>query len=148
MTAAWTVLTAEDVKKFMSSAVVLATNEDIFTNGVGRVSMMTDTVVKRIRAAIGTANRVPLSATTGSIPPEAEQHALVMIAAQLSASVPQLNDFVASAAFKLMHEKAEDWMSEVHKGLNITRPSDPDSDTESEAPAYGSMSAAADLSTE
>lgn len=122
--------------------------------------------VARIRGAIQSAGRQPLSATAGTVPPEAQQHAAVLSVAALAASRPQMAAFVDAdghtTGFGKLFDIAEAWLDSINpddKGKvaqQVAPPTDPtgvDYLTEVEEPdnpaivsiRYGSLAEEADL---
>lgn len=87
--------------------------------------------VDQIRQAVQTGNKVPLSVTLNSIPPEAVPHVLNMTAWQLANSTPSIQFAVltekgSSSPLLSLYEAGQKWMEAVRKGLTVTYPSDPD----------------------
>lgn len=87
-------------------------------------------VVARIRGAVRNGGRVQVSATPSSVPPEAEQHALVLAAWALTAAKPVMSMVVVGptgvfSPFKSLVDKAEAWLKDVAAGEPVTEPTDP-----------------------
>jgi hypothetical protein len=138
MTTAWTVPVATDLEQFMSSSVVTATNVDD-PAGKARADSLIESVVARVRGAIGSGNRVPLSLTPNSVPPEGKQHVLVLIVAALAAASPQVYQYTESDAFRRQLEAAEKWITAAQEGLNVTVPTDPDPDNTPSTAEWGDI---------
>ena len=88
--------------------------------------------VARIRAAVKNGGQVPLSLTPSSVPPEAEQHALVLAARAMTASTANLGAVVVTmnggivSPFNDLVKIAEKWITDTGSGANLpTYPTDP-----------------------
>jgi len=130
---------AKKLEAFLQIMVLNAANP-MDAQGAKRADNLLPIEVARFRGAIATGNRVALSATALTIPPEAEKHLLVIVCQSLATSVPQLSEFVQSDRFKDMVDKAEDWLEAVRKGeLVPTAPIDPDTATVPSGPEWGDL---------
>jgi hypothetical protein len=137
----WIVPTAANLNKILSQLVLNATNANtnnpdtanspIDTSNTTRDSDCLQMVINQIRSAIIIGGREPLSVTTNAIPPEAEQHALVLAANLMTAATPNVSLVVVSpngsiyAPFGDLVKEAKKWIIDVRTGLNIVNPSDP-----------------------
>jgi hypothetical protein len=130
---AWITLTEQDVQRFMTQSVVGASNE-LDVDGNSRASNLLPVVTDRIRGAVVTGNRVPVSLTPGAIPPESRWHALCLAVFALVESQPVLGEFALKDGFTRRWEEAEKWVRSVASGdQTVTPPLDPDPDN---TPAY------------
>ena len=124
---AWIVPATADVTTVMSGIVVGATS-------VGNTQPSLDLVVSRIRGAIREGNRIPLSLTSGSIPPGAKQHCLNLTIELIVASTPNMT-FAVKDTFENLLRDAKDWLKAVGDGKKAPEyPADPDQTT---VPSYG-----------
>lgn len=140
MTTAWTVPVIGDLKGFMNESVLDTAGVKESVSNTERQTEVLAAVVARVRGAVGVGNRVAVSLTVGSVPPEAKQHALVLAVHALSATSPQLGKYVLLEAFEKMVTAAEDWVKAVQDGLAVTAPSDPDPANPSAGPTWGDFS--------
>lgn len=145
----WSVPTGQDVLKVISRVVMKATNENIVGDGTEEYDDATKNrrdealalVVSEMRSAILLGGRFAVSETAGSVPPEAERHALNMAAFQLVNSTPSLqmvlvNEGGVYSPFQILHKAGVDWIEWVKKGGAVTAPTDPD-DTPPDAVRWG-----------
>ena len=96
LTAAWVVVTKDQVQQYLTQAVVDAANE-LDTAGNERIDGVLTDAIARMRAAVGTGNRVPLSLTPLSVPPEGAPHLKLLVIEALVPSVPQLAQYVVDS---------------------------------------------------
>ena len=118
-----------------------------------RTAVLRDQVVARIRGAIAAGAKTPLSLTSATVPPEAEQHALNLIAIALVGSTQSLLAVVAAMGQKTVMERqaeaAEEWIKKVsgRDGLQVTYPTDPAADTTFNQTVAGDIVGEVDMST-
>lgn len=97
--------------------------------GLSNLAVLVALQANRIRGTIASVSRVALSVTEGSVPPEGEQHALVLAAvACLNSLAKPLADFAVPEGLKDMAKAAEDWIKSIKDGNTVTEPTDPDPD--------------------
>jgi hypothetical protein len=138
-TVAWVAPASASLEAFLQSFVINAANP-MDAQGAKRADNLIPRAVSRVRAAIATGNRIPLSQTAGSVPPEAEWHVLVIVAESLATSVPQLAEFVESERFQRMATDAKEWIRSVEKGeLAPSYPTNPDTTTVPKGPEWGDL---------
>jgi hypothetical protein len=100
-------------------------------SGLGRGSKVVAMAVARIRGAISTGNRTPLSLTAGSIPAEAESHCYYLAIWFLVPSTPPLAQYVINppgsgkSAMMLGIEDAQQYLKDLKAGQPSEYPSDP-----------------------
>jgi hypothetical protein len=135
----WTVPTVDDLQAYLNVKLVDATNPDS-DSGISRADVVLSSVVARVRAAIGAGNWVPLSLTTDSVPPEAKQHVLVLVAAAMMASTPQILQYANSDIFKGQWDAAEKFIKDAQAGEPMTIPTDPDPSATPSSPTWGDYS--------
>lgn len=137
----WKVPTGKDLNKVLDQKIIDAAQANVGDSGTQPTPtvdigapLKTDAAVSlavaRIRGAIQSAGRQPLSVTAGAVPPEAEQHALVLAAWTLTGSNPPLSMMVVGpngvySPFKTLVDKAEKWLLEVFDGQSVVGPTDP-----------------------
>ncbi len=112
-----------DVVRNAASAFSDATN-------AGRIGPLLSMEVDRIRGAIRANIRNRVSATAGTLPPEAKLHCYTLTVRAAIGSVPGLysiND--TKTEFGERCKIAEDWIKAVEEGCQVTQPSDPDTTT-------------------
>jgi hypothetical protein len=114
-------------------AVVM--DEQVLAPLAGKAAALRLTVA-RVRGAVSQSQHVPVSATAGSVPPEGEEHTLVMAVALLAAARPNLAQLADEGGhqtgFGARVERAERWLDAVLKGrdeqgrvFTVTMPTDP-----------------------
>lgn len=88
--------------------------------------------IARVRGAIQTGGRIPVSATLLSVPPEAEEHVLIIAAWSLVAGRQGGMDIVVVgphgniSAYYNLYQKAEAWVKAAQDGtISPTPPTDP-----------------------
>ena len=118
MTSNWTTLSASNLAQVMNPNILAALN-------AANASAALLTVVREVRASIAAANRVPLSKTVDSIPPEGVRHVLTLTVQALGTAEPQLAQYCESWSFKRQADAAQDWMEKAARG-EVSYPSDPD----------------------
>lgn len=118
----------------MSQLVLNAAERQVnkSTENPQRATEMLRMTVARIRHAVRRGGRSPLSNTAGSVPPEAEQHALVLTADAMTASTPNLGQVVVTpmggtgGPWKDLVAQAKKWLADVLAGeFAPTYPTDP-----------------------
>lgn len=120
----WKTPSISDLSAFMNAAVL---------NGAQASSTIQERVlgfqVAKIRGTILNAGRCPLAVTAGTVPPEAEEHALVLAVRALTAGSPLLAPVVEAGAgktgFGRAVDDAEEWLKSVRKGQSVTPATDP-----------------------
>lgn len=96
-------------------------NEDADTQTAAAIAR----VVARVRGAIRSAGRYPLSCTPGTVPPEAESHVYTLAIRERAQTTRALAEFVVSESFRDMVRDANEWIDAVAKGGPISMPDDP-----------------------
>lgn len=106
-------------------------------SGDSKLKTILSFVVERVRAAVVSGSRNSVSATPGSVPPDGLQHTLYLAARALLNTIPTASASLnATSDFVKQCDKAEDWLSELRKGLRVTPPIDPA--VELSGPTWGS----------
>lgn len=136
----WKTPAPADLQKVMSALVLGATdantspnaapNAPIDPNAARRQQDTLTLTIQNIRGAIQNTGRYPLSVTPGSVPPEAEQYALVLAADIMTAATPRMDMVVASVTgmyvpWKDLVKDAKTWLKSVQDGDSVTTPTDP-----------------------
>lgn len=126
---AWIVVAKDDVANYIAQQVMDAANDPTVL-GLSRLEGekgIIASVVAKFRGAIWAGKRVSLSATAGSVPPEAVEHVLVMCVRALAAGMANpLATFVASDFFKAMLDEATEWLKLAREGMEVQGPTDPE----------------------
>jgi hypothetical protein len=153
MAQAWITLAGDDLWKVISRPVMKKADEDA-TGGTDALNNFNATLATRakesvrmactaIRMAIDNGQRTACSLTAGSIPPEAERHALFMAAYDLTSSPPSLQQVLifeggVYSPLQKRYGEAIEWLKSVQNGQTpVTVPIDPDPDTAPSAPRWG-----------
>ncbi len=125
----WIVPVSDDLSIVLAQPVIDKAIEVGKVDASTTVADVLALVVARVRGVIRNNSRNQLSATAGSIPPESKQHVLILTARQLIDAIPGMSATMAtSEEFGKLYTKAEDWLTDIKKGGNVTVPSDPDAD--------------------
>lgn len=117
----WIVPKPGDLERVISQLVLNAAERTVQTAGTRMTENLRMTVA-RIRGAVRGSGNAPLSATPSSIPPEAEQHCLILTARAMTASTPNLGSVLVGptgavySPFDQLVKAAEKWMSDVAAG--------------------------------
>lgn len=131
----WIAPQVQDLEKVLSQLVLNATermkNQPMgASNSRGTENLRM--AVARVRAAILAGGQSALSQTAGSVPPEAEQHALMLAARAMTGSTPNVGSVVVSISggvyspFDTLVKAAEKWLADVQSGAVIpTNPTNP-----------------------
>lgn len=143
LTTAWVVPTKDDVVKYVQQSVIDGANA-LNSGGEERIDGPTgllQAAVDQVRGAVGNGNRVALSLTANSVPPEARAHVMVLAAYMLVSSVPQLGDFASKDGLTRRWDEANKWLDAVRRGdLAPAKPTDPDTATAPAGPTWGDFS--------
>lgn len=147
MASNWSVLTPGDVRAVLSEPMVEKANSigagDVTTRLEALISMVTE----RVRGVIRASSRNTVSGTKGSVPPEAKQHAAILVARALINSVPTMAAAVeTSTEWSSYVGKAESWLDAVKGGMRVTPPTDPEQSLS--GPKFGSQFVHQDLTTD
>jgi len=127
----WVVPTVADISDvFAQPAIDKA-------SGIGAIDTSTKLaniialVVARVRNTIANNSRGhQVSATAGSVPPEAKQYCLLMAVRQLIDSVPAMAGAIGmSDNFNTLYTEAKDWLQYVQDGGSVLNPTDPEPET-------------------
>lgn len=153
MPATWIAIVGQDLDKVLAKLVQNASNENIGAEVLvglpydstlaNRRDAITAEVVEEFRGAIDRGNRVPLSVTAGTVPPECVRHALNLAAYQLVNSSPNLqmaimtDGGVYSPLAKLYTEATVE-LKRISAGGLVSYPTDPEDADEAEVPDHGS----------
>ncbi len=125
----WIVPTTADVVKYLTKAGIDASNFQNDFAGSKRLEGPTGILagsVAKVRGAIWSGRKVRLSATAGSVPPEAVEHVLVMCVPALAAGMGSpLATFIQSDFYKDMLTEARDFLKLCREGLEVQGPTDP-----------------------
>lgn len=128
MQAAWVVPQASDVQSTYGSIFAPQDSNDF--DAVGAAGTWLPIIVNQIRGAIGEANRIALSLTAGSIPPEAMVHCLALVAEQVIVNTPRLVGYIVvegeNGPLSRAITAARTFVQACRTGLNVTAPTDPD----------------------
>lgn len=126
--ATWIVVAKDDVANYIAQQVVDSANDPTVL-GLSRLEGdkgIIASVVAKFRGAVFAGGATELSATDGSVPPEAVEHVLVMCVAALAAGMGSpLASFVQSDFFKGMLDEAREWLKLARDGLEVQGPDDP-----------------------
>lgn len=137
----WITLTGADIGKVLTAKAEEAVNEnlgddveigsELNLDAANRRNALVTLAIRRVRAAILNGNRVPISYTADTVPPEAEIHTLMLAAMPLVQSTPSLaKEFLVGqdgrkTSFERMYDRAEQFLIDIGKGFNVTEPTDP-----------------------
>ena len=125
----WVTPTADDLKGAFGSIFVEQDNGEDF-DPTAAANVWLPIIVAQMRAAILTGNRVALSQTKGSVPPEAKGHVLVLVAEAVVVNTPRLVGYIVlegeNGPMARMITAARKFMNDCPKGLSVTAPLDPD----------------------
>lgn len=118
----WIVPTSADVQKYLDQYVIDANNK-LDSAGAKRLDGPTGilaSVVAKIRGAIYAGGTVQLSATAGSVPPEAMEHVMVMCIPPLAAGLASpMAKFVDSDMFKGLIDEAREFLKLCREGMAV-----------------------------
>ena len=126
----WIVPSTGDVTTVLTTLLTGASPANVQTETNSRLPAALAMVVNRITGVIATQNR-SVSATVGTVPPEAQQHAAYLTAMIVAAAMPAVYTVLTQqpgggkSLFIMMWEKAEKWLEDVSKGMAVTAPTDP-----------------------
>lgn len=127
--ATWIVPTKNDVANYIAQQAIDAANDPTTSGSLSRLegaSGILAGVVAKFRGAIHAGGASSVSATAGSVPPEAVEHVLVMCVAALGAGMGSpLANFIHSDLFKSMLEDAREWLKLAREGMRVQGPDDP-----------------------
>jgi hypothetical protein len=137
----WITLTGADIRLVLAAAAQDQTNEntaegteagsEVDLGADNRRDLLVEDAVIRIRAAIANGQRIPISVTPDTIPPEAKLHALYLAAMPLVQSMPGLAKSLLigedgrKTSFERSYDRAEQFLTDVMGGMNVTYPTDP-----------------------
>lgn len=125
--ASWVVPSSADVTGLLSSLVQAAVAND--PNGSSRLAKNMTLAIEAVRAAIQVGNRNALSLTSGTVPPSARVHTLMLAIGMSLNSTPNM-DFALKEQLKGDVEAAKEWLEEVRYGKqSVEQPFDPDQST-------------------
>lgn len=120
----WVTPTSTDVTALMSSIVTNTVTKD--ASGSTRAASCLTLVVEQVRGAIRTGNRVPLSLSSGAVPPSGHIHTVVLAVSLLVSSTPNMT-FAVKDEFGNQVKDAKDWLESVRTGkMSVDYPTDPD----------------------
>jgi hypothetical protein len=125
----WYAPTVGDLQLFLPQAVLTATDQvpDGQDTSQGRNAKMLALQIARVRGTIQKVGRQALSLTAGSVPPEAQQHVLVLAVKALpTAASAELARYMENPEFKELCDEARDWLKGVAEGkVTVMDASDP-----------------------
>lgn len=140
----WITLTGSDLGEVLCLEVQQSQNETIGATAqpgapldpqqANRRDALLATVIAEVRGAIDAGGRIPISATPGTIPPEAKRHALNLVAFQMVASLPNLKMFIVFeggtySPSATLAKNAEAFILALRKGEQVTYPSNPEAES-------------------
>lgn len=145
----WITLTGKDVRQVLTTIGQEEGNENLADttrpgdplemSATNRRDQAVTAAVAEVRGVIQSAGRHPLSVTTGTVPPDAQWHTLVLAAWRLVNSTPGLaRSFLAGEGgaetpLAKMHREAREWLwgkgtpavGGLAQGANAVTPNDP-----------------------
>lgn len=138
----WTVPTVNDLTTVLSLYVQSQSNEQVGDGSApdmavdlaqpNRLSECLSKAVSEFRAAIRTGNRVPISETSDSLPPECVRPALNLAAYQMVSAMPSLQMVLLTetngvySPLLTFYKEARAMKDSIRRGLVVTIPSDPE----------------------
>lgn len=130
----WVTVADSDVLAVLNAAYRDKANQ-LGTDATTRLPSLRPMVVAACRGDIQQGQRVPLSLTSATIPPETKLHCVYRIVASLQSAAPGLD--LTKDQEKLIQE-AKDYWKDIREGkILVVRPADPDPDFVSSV-AWGS----------
>ena len=151
MVGTWITISKDSMEKWVNAALLGPSINRVVTTGNTMLEGpdgIIQGVVDRIRGAIGAGNRCAFSLTANSIPPEARDHAMMLIVERLLGATPTVTDFAGKDIVEKACKTADDWLEAVRKGLGVTEPTNPDPVNSPRGPAFGSLSDFVDMGTD
>lgn len=146
MASNWTVVTSADVRAVLCDPAVEKANNIGASDVTTRLDSLIAMVTERVRGVIRNSGRNTVSATALSVPPEAKQHAAVLVGRALINAVPTMAAVMESSTeWSSYVGKAEAWLDAVKSGMRVTVPTDPEQSLS--GPAWGSRTLV-DLTTD
>ncbi len=114
----WVVPDAEDAESFLEEAVLAALKDNGDDDQAGgRLTKHLAMQVARVRGAVNNARRQALSATAGTVPPEAEAHVWTLAVQAMAAAVAGVAKYVAdNEAWRDQVKAAQAWLDKVNSG--------------------------------
>jgi hypothetical protein len=147
----WTTPSEDDLKTAFGSIFVEQDDGEDF-DPTAAAAIWLPMIVAQFRAAIRTGNRVALSKTAGSVPPEAKAHVLVMTAEAIVVNTPRLVGYIVlegeNGPMARMIAAARKFLTDcATKGLSVTVPQDPDPTTLPSGTIWGDAAGTGDENT-
>lgn len=136
----WIVITKDDVNAAFGSLFLDQDNQEDY-DPAALSDVWIPAIVAMFRGAILNANRSGLGKTTGSVPPEAKAHVLVLVAEAIIVNAPRMKGYVllqdANSPMSRMIIAARQFMKDLNMGLPVTTPTDLDPTTTPSGTQWG-----------